>query len=141
MFGTDRQQLRRMFFDAWEKFRRQQPLEPLERMIAGIVVQHPEYHAMLEQPERVLERDYLPEQGQTNPFLHLAMHISIQEQVGTDRPQGVAESYRLLALRCGDPHESEHRMMECLGEMLWSAQRNHLPPDEQYYLECLKKLL
>ncbi|MEW7983541.1 MAG: DUF1841 family protein [gamma proteobacterium symbiont of Phacoides pectinatus] len=140
MFGTDRQQLRRMFFNAWEKFRRHQPLEPLERMIAEIVVQHPEYHAMLEQPERVLERDYLPEQGQTNPFLHLAMHISIQEQVGTDRPPGVAESYRLLALRCGDPHEAEHRMMECLGEMLWSAQRNHLPPDEQCYLECLKKL-
>jgi hypothetical protein len=140
MFGNDRTQMRRMFTDSWTKMQQGMTLEPLEQLVAEIVRQHPEYHAMLEKPDSALQRDFLPEGGETNPFLHMAMHISIKEQLATERPAGIGDLYRQLVSRKGDPHEVEHLLMECLGEMLWEAQRNGIMPDEMAYLECVRRL-
>lgn len=141
MFGQDRTQLRKMFFDAWRKSTAGEPLTPLEQEIARIAAEHPEYHEMLQSEERHLERDYHAETGETNPFLHMAMHLSIREQLATQRPEGIVAAYRDLAERLGDPHRAEHRMMDCLGEMLWQAQRDNLPPSESNYLDCLRKII
>jgi len=140
IFGSDRNRLRRHFLDAWRKRQSGEPLEPLEALIADVVTQHPEYHGLLESEES-LERDFTPEEGQTNPFLHLGMHISLAEQIATDRPAGIRELHHRIGVACGSPHEAEHRMMECLGLVLWEAQRQNRPPDEKAYLECLKRLL
>ncbi len=140
IFGSDRNRLRRYYLDAWQKRQAGEALEPLEALIAGVVAQHPEYHVLLESADD-LDRDYTPETHQTNPFLHMGMHISLAEQIGSDRPPGIRELHRRIAGACRDPHEAEHRMMECLGLVLWEAQRQSRPPDEAAYLECLKKLL
>ena len=139
IFGEDRSQLRRFYLEAWRKRRSDEPLEPLEAMVAQVVEQHPEYHHLL--TEEVLDHDFTPESGRSNPFLHMGMHISLAEQVAADRPAGIRELYRRITAACGDPHEAEHRMMECLGTVLWEAQRRNRPPDERAYLECLGKLL
>ena len=141
MFGSDRTQLRRMFLQAWNKRRERAPMEPLEQLIAAVIEQHSEYHRHLESPEAILDRDFTPDGGQTNPFLHMGMHISLQEQISTDRPAGISALYRKLTERTGDPHESEHRMIECLGQALWEAQRANRMPDEQAYMECLNAYL
>ena len=141
MFPQDRSQLRQMFFDAWQKHTNKQAMEPLEQLIAAIAEQHPEYHEVLTKQDSHLDKDYTPEMGQTNPFLHMAMHISIQEQLGTQRPTGIIELYQSLLVRFGDPHEVEHHMMECLGQMIWQAQRNNTVPSDETYLDCLRKLL
>ncbi len=141
MFTQDRRKLRQFFIDVWNKARAGgQALEPMEQMVAAIVRDHPEYHPLLEGGEEVLERDFTPEMGQSNPFLHMAMHIAIHEQVSTDRPAGIRDLYQRIGLKMKNPHEVEHAMMECLGEMLWQAQRSGTPPDEQAYLEKLKRL-
>ena len=140
IFGNDRRSLRSHYRDAWLKRQAGKPLEPLEKLIADVVAQHPEYHALLES-DQALEQDYTPQMGQTNPFLHMGMHIALAEQIGTDRPAGIRDLYRRLCQKAGSPHEAEHRMMECLGLALWEAQRQHRPPDETGYLSCLKKLL
>lgn len=139
LFGQDRGALRRIFFTAWHKQRAGEPMEPLETMIAAVIAQHPEYHAMLEEPDRYADRDYLPEMGETNPFLHMAMHLSIQEQLDTARPAGIREQYQTLMQRLGEAHAVEHEMMECLAEMLWEAQRENRLPDEAAYLACLQR--
>ena len=141
MFTQDRSQLRQIFFDAWQKHTDKQPMEPLEQLIVSIAIQHPEYHEVLSSREQQLDRDYTPEMGQTNPFLHMAMHISIQEQLGTQRPAGIVELYQSLLAKMADPHEVEHQMMECLGQMIWEAQRNNTLPDDGVYLDCLRKIL
>ena len=141
MYGNDRTSMRQMFTEAWRKRRQGMPLQPLELLIADVVALHPEYHALLQSPDRVLDKDYTPEGGETNPFLHLAMHVSLREQLGTDRPPGIAALYRQLSGRAGDTHRTEHRLMECLGQILWEAQRNNDMPDEQAYLECARRLL
>lgn len=140
MFGNDRNQMRRFFTEAWRKARAGEELIPLERMLAGIIQQHPEYQPLLESAEGVLEKDFLPDFGETNPFLHMGMHISLQEQVATDRPPGIRQLYQQVVRQVGDDHEAEHRMMECLGRMLWEAQRENRLPDEQAYLRCLRRL-
>lgn len=141
MFGNDRNSLRRYYYTVWEKANTGQALEPLERLIAGIIRDHPEYQPMLVDAEAALHRDYLPEMGQTNPFLHLGMHIAIHEQLGSDRPAGILGVYQQLCRKAGDSHEAEHQMMDCLGETLWEAQRNGREPDEQAYLARLMRKL
>jgi len=141
MFGQDRSELRKLFFTAWRKAREQAPMEPLEQVIATIIGQHPEYHGLLEDEDGALDRDYSPEQGETNPFLHMAMHIAIHEQLSTRRPAGIVSIYQSLIKKYSEPHEVEHRMMECLGEMLWQAQRENTLPSEEAYLACLKRLV
>lgn len=141
MYGNDRTAMRRMFVEAWRKQRQGMPMHPLEMLIAEVIALHPEYHALLEDPEEMLDRDYTPEGGETNPFLHMGMHITLREQLGTDRPRGIAALYRQLSIQAGDPHLAEHWLMECLGQSLWEAQRSSRMPDEQAYLECARRLL
>jgi hypothetical protein len=141
VFGGERNQMRRVFFEAWRKQQSGEAVQPLEEMIAGVVRQHPEYHALLEDSEAGLEREFLPEGGETNPFLHMAMHITLLEQISTDRPPGIGEHYRRLCQRLGDAHDAEHQMMECLGRILWEAQSNDRMPDEMAYLDCVRRLV
>lgn len=140
MFGQDRTELRQMFFTAWQKHQNKQLMEPLEAVVAKIIELHPEYHALLENKAE-LDKDYTPEMGQTNPFLHMAMHISIQEQLSTNRPTGIEQLHQSMLIKTKDPHETEHLMMECLGQMLWEAQSQNKIPDENNYLRCLKKYI
>ena len=141
LFGNDRGRIRRYFSEVWRKHLARQPLEPLERVIVGVIGAHPEYQTVLTGAEESLARDYLPELGETNPFLHLGMHIAIQEQLLGDRPPGIIPIYEQLCQRYGDSHTAEHQMMECLGETLWEAQRSGAEPDAAAYLQRLRRLL
>lgn len=140
MYSNDRSTMRRVFADSWRKANEGSPLEPMERLIAEVVRLHPEYHGLLQSDADKLDRDYLPEGGETNPFLHMGMHITLQEQLGTDRPVGIRAAYSQLVQNIGDAHSAEHQMMECLGLALWEAQRAGGMPDEQAYLQCVRKL-
>jgi hypothetical protein len=137
IFGQDRNELRRMYADAWQKRVAGQVLSPLEAQIATVVEEHPEYHAAVTGD---LDKDFAVEGGQTNPFLHMGLHLGIREQVATNRPAGIAAVFEALAARMSDPHEAEHRMIDCLAEALWEAQRQNRPPDETAYLERLRRL-
>lgn len=140
IFAQDRDQLRNMYCAAWNNHRTGIPLEPLQVQIVQVVKLHPEYHSLLENPGRSLAREYLPENGETNPFLHMGMHIAIQEQVATNRPAGISSLYAQLLPAFGDAHDLEHRLMECLAEMIWKAQRENSMPDEQHYLDCVQAI-
>ena len=139
MFNPTRDQSRQFLFDLWEKQRAGAALSPLESLALSIVLEHPEYHAMLEDRERYLERDWRPEGGETNPFLHLAMHLSISEQCSIDQPSGIRQAIELLAARKQSLHEAHHAAMDCLGEMIWKSQRSGLPPDGHQYLDCVRR--
>jgi hypothetical protein len=137
VFSPSREQARRFLFDTWAKQRDGAPLTPLESMALAVMLLHPEYHAQLDNPDKFLERDYLPENGETNPFLHLSLHLAIREQLSIDQPHGVLTHYRRLLAATGSEHDAEHILLECLGEMLWQAQRNRSAPDPTVYLGCL----
>ena len=128
-----------MYLSAWRKYRARQPLEPLEAQIAALIAEHLEYVPLLESPE-ALAAEFTPEGGRENPFLHLGLHLAVREQVATDRPAGVAAVHRALTTRFGEAHAAEHAMLEPLAETLWDAQRAGRMPDEQRYLERLRRL-
>jgi hypothetical protein len=140
MFGSDRNQMRQVFFEAWRKHRAGLSLQPLEQLVASVILEHPEYQALLCDAEQALHKEFSPEAGESNPFLHMGMHISLQEQVSTDRPPGITGLYQRIIQRLGEKHAAEHQLMECLAQMLWDAQANHRMPDEQVYLKCVKRL-
>ena len=138
IFGQDRNELRRMYAEAWRKRCAGQPLSPLETQIADVIEEHPEYQDAVTGD---LDQDFSVEGGQTNPFLHMGLHLGIREQVGTGRPTGIEAIFSQLAAKTGDAHAAEHRMIDCLAETLWEAQRRNQAPDEGEYLERLRRLL
>ncbi len=140
LYGQNRDEIRRVYCTAWNKHQQGLPLEALEQQLVAVIALHPEYHALLADHDAALARDFTPEMGQTNPFLHMGMHLAIREQLATDRPAGITDAFGALMARVQDAHEVEHRMMECLGEALWQSQRSGQVPDEARYLECLRQL-
>ena len=138
IFGQDRNELRKMYAEAWRKHCDRLPLSPLEAQIADVVEIHPEYQADVTGDD--LNRDYTQDGGQTNPFLHMGLHLGIREQVSTNRPAGIAAIHKAHAAKKGDVHAAEHEMIECLAQALWEAQSSNQPPDEAKYLERLRQL-
>ena len=139
MFNPSREQVRQFFFEARRKQRERQVLAGLEHLAVDIVRLHPEYHAALDEPERYQEREYRPEAGDSNPFLHLSMHLAIEEQLSIDQPPGIQRELARLAAKLGDRHAACHEIMECLAETVWRAQRDGAELDALAYLECLKR--
>ena len=138
MFNPSREQVRQFFCEAWRKHRERLPLEGAEVTAADLVEHHPEYHALLENPQAAIEQEFTPDGGQMNPFLHLSLHLAIADQISIDQPAGIRAAYHSLRARL-DVHEAEHAILECLGETLWRAQREGSPMDGESYLECVRR--
>jgi len=139
MFGQNREQLRQFYHDIWQKMQQNTAMSALENQVAQVIAEHPEYHTIFNQDQ--IDKDFSVEEGQTNPYLHMGLHISLHEQIGTNRPAGIRDLYQQLQTQYASAHEAEHQMMECLTESLWLAQRNNQPPSEAAYLEALRRLI
>lgn len=140
-FGSSPQDTRRYFVQSWQKHLKKQPLEPLEQQLVQVILEHPEYHTLLVNEESALAHTYFPEQGEVNPFLHMGLHLAIRDQVAADRPLGMASLFRKMLLRYKDIALIEHKLMDCLAECMWQAQKAGTLPDETRYLQALNELL
>ena len=136
MFDPSREQAREMFFATWRKYRAGEPFAGIETIALDVILAHPEYHSMLSDPERHRDRDYA---DAPNPFLHMSLHLALEEQLSIDQPPGIVTRFRDLVAAFGDRHQALHEALECLGETVWRAQREGRPPDAAAYLECLAK--
>jgi hypothetical protein len=139
MFNPSQDDVRRFFCETYRKHRANEILTPLEAIASDWLAQHPEYADDLKDVEAALSADYSVENGQTNPFLHLSMHLSIAEQISIDQPPGIRAAATALTQRLQSEHEAHHHIMECLGEMIWNSQRSGLPPDGAAYIDCIRK--
>ncbi|MHB1585794.1 MAG: DUF1841 family protein [Acidiferrobacteraceae bacterium] len=137
---SDRGELRGMFFQAWKRFQHHEPLDAAQALVVQVALRHPEYHEILERADAYRDHDYLPDAGVTNPFLHLGLHIALEEQIGMNRPSGIRDCYQRLCHTAGDEHQAQHRMIDCLAETLWQAERTGHIPDEESYLRCIERL-
>ncbi|SRR5579885_1835216 len=134
MFDPTRDQVRDFFFETWRKYRAGQPLAGLEALGLDIVLLHPEYHEVLGARERHKGRDF---SGESNPFLHMSLHLALEEQLQVDQPPGVRAAFEAILARAGDRHAALHEAIECLAETVWRAQKDRAPPDAGLYLDCL----
>ena len=139
MFSPTRDEARKFVIDAWRKHRAGEPLSALEATAARLVGMHPEYHAIIESPATYADRDYRPEHGDVNPFLHLSLHLAVAEQLAIDQPRGIVAHFERLRAARGDAHAALHDIVECLGEVMWQAQRSGAGPDATLYLDCLAR--
>ena len=143
LFNPSRDEVREFFFKAWAQFNAQKPLTDLEKIALGVMLIHPEYHAILNAPEQFKSQEYFPEFGETNPFLHMSLHLSILEQISINQPIGIADIYTKLKLKYQHEHDVEHKaqhdILDCLGESIWQAQRNNTALDANYYVQLLQQ--
>jgi hypothetical protein len=135
VFNPTRDQVRDAFFEAWRKYRAGEPLAGIDIIAVDVALAHPEYHSILDQPERHRDRDY----AEANPFLHMSLHMALEEQLSIDQPPGIAARFQRLVERHGDRHEALHEAIECLAETMWRSQRDNAPPDGAAYLDCLER--
>ena len=139
MFQPSQNDVRRFFCGVHRRQTTGEPLTAMDALAADWITRHPEYHADLADEAAALAAVYTVEDGRTNPFLHLSMHLSIEEQCSIDQPQGIRQAVQLLAARRGSLHDAHHEVMECLGEMIWNSQRSGLPPDGLAYLDAVRR--
>ena len=139
MFQPSQHDVRRFFCEAYERMQQKLPLTPLQAQAVQWIEAHPEYHGDLADLDAALAASFTVDDGRTNPFLHLAMHLSITEQVAIDQPSGIRQAVDLLAARRNSMHAAHHEAMECLGEMIWTSQRSGSPPDGHAYLDCVRR--
>lgn len=139
MFQPSQNDVRRFFCAAYARQRDGLPMAPMDAIAARWIAEHPEYHADLADEAAALAAAYTVEEGRTNPFLHLSMHLSIEEQCSIDQPTGIRQAVELLAARRGSMHQAHHEVMECLGEMIWASQRSGMPPDGHAYLDAVRR--
>lgn len=136
MFNPSREQVREMFFDTWRKYRAGQPLAGIESLALDMILLHPEYHDVLSAPARYRDKDYTDE---SNPFLHMSLHLALEEQLSIDQPAGIRRLFDELLSKKRERHTALHEALECLAETVWRAQRDAVPPDALAYLSCLEK--
>jgi len=139
VFDPTRDQARRFFIDAWRKHLARDVVSPLEDAAIRLVALHPEYHGLLAEGEAALQREWTPESGEANPFLHLSLHLAVEEQISIDQPPGLRAAFEALLARRGDRHAALHDVLECLGETMWRAQKSQSPPDGEAYVECIRR--
>jgi Domain of unknown function (DUF1841) len=106
LFNPSQEEVRRFFCSTWRKHREASPLTPLEALALDWILEHPEYHEVLGDEEAAVQTNFSVEQGQTNPFLHLSMHLAIAEQVSIDQPIGIQGIFQQLAKRQNSLHEA-----------------------------------
>lgn len=134
LYTQDRTGQRKFLTNAWQKFLDKKTLNPLEAQLIQVIEIHPEYHPLINN----IQLDYFPEQGEVNPFLHINLHLSLREQLSINQPIGIKNHYQKILTKIKDPHETEHRMMDCIAEMIFSSQKNNTPMNHQAYICCLK---
>ena len=139
LFNPSRDEVREFFFNAWGKFKAQKPLTDLEKIALSIIHMHPEYQRILDAPAQFKYQEYFPEFGETNPFLHMSLHLSILEQISINQPIGIADIYTQLKLKHQDEHDAQHDILDCLGEVIWQAQRNNSALDANNYVQLLQE--
>lgn len=141
LFGENRMDHRQVLFDVWSKHERQLPLDPMEKKMLSIILNHPEYHTLLSNPEKNLDMDYFAESGETNPFLHMGLHLTLLEQIQTDQPRGITSLYKKAVTSFGEVHEAEHCIMNSLAIELHALLKEHKPFDEKAYFKRIKVAL
>ncbi len=139
LFSPTRDQVRQFFAESFRRWQAGLPLEPMQAKAAEVIALHPEYFPLLTD-EAALTRDYTPEDGSINPFLHLSLHLAVAEQLAIDQPPGLRELFAARCRRRGDQHAALHDLVEALGVTLFEAQRAGLPPDNERYLEAIRSM-
>jgi hypothetical protein len=139
MFNPSQADVRRFFCTVHAKHSAGQPTDALETLAGQWLNEHPEYHPDVADAEAAVTRIDQADDGKTNPFLHLSMHLSISEQCSIDQPRGIRQAVELLAARRNSLHEAHHEAMECLGTMLWESQRSGRRPDGDAYVACVQR--
>ena len=139
MFNPSQADVRRFFCGARSKMLAGAPMEAIETLASLWIEEHPEYFSDLADVDAALARDYDASPEQTNPFLHLSMHLSISEQCSIDQPRGIRQAVELLSKRLDSLHDAHHAAMECLGQMLWDSQRSGRPPDGEAYVAAVQR--
>lgn len=133
-YSQDRTEQRQLLANAWQKFLDKKVLDSLEDQITQVIEMHPEYHRLIHN----IESDYFPEQGEVNPFLHISLHLSLREQLSINQPIGIQEYYQKILNKTKNQHEAEHKIMDCIAEMIFASQKNNTPMDHQAYISCLQ---
>ena len=135
LYSQNRSKQRAFLSNAWVKFQNNESLNPMESQLVEIIKLHPEYHHLI----LTTDAEYFPEQGQVNPFLHINLHLALREQLSINQPIEVRLTYNSLLEKIKDPHEVEHKIMDCIAETIFVSQNNRTNLDINFYIGCLRQ--
>lgn len=100
---------------------------------------HKEYHGTWERAGELANYEYNPE-TEVNPFLHIAIHATIENQIATNTPEDVAIALESLRAKGESHHDAVHRIGTLLMEEILGTMKHKETFDEQRYVQNLRKI-
>lgn len=137
MFNPNREQVRFFFIETWRKYNAKQTLSDMEKIAISWMLEHPEYINFYK--EDFLDKDFAVEMGQTNPFLHLSMHLAVEEQTKANQPPGIQNAFESLKHKLGSKHDAAHEVFDCLAEQIYQNQKYNTEFSSTSYLHCINE--
>ena len=140
LYGSKRETYRQVFLDSWRAYQEGRPLEGVQTRIVAVILRHPEYHGLLADAQRGLGQDFPPEQGRSNPYIHMSLHVALEEILALGEPAGIVDLFDSARRKLSE-NGAEHLFVDCLGEMMWQAQRAGRAPEPTALLSCVRRSL
>lgn len=115
-------------------------LEGDKAVLARILKQHPEYSDIWEQAADLDPHEEVLRDG-ANPFVHVAIHQTIENQISERTPPQTAETLEALMQAGYTRHEAIHAIGNVLAEEIYEILRDKRPFDEAGYVQALRELV
>ena len=129
---------REIMCSIWERFQRGLTL-PEEEHIAGALREHDEYKSAWEAGSAAPD-EHCTVNG-ANPFLHVHIHVAVENQLRGGDPPGVSVVLGELQRKGIDRHEAIHMIGSVLINEIYEIMGAHRPFDRARYLKGLDNLL
>jgi hypothetical protein len=110
-----------------------------EGRYAEVMLEHEEeYFNQFEMADLTYNYQYDPD-TEENPFLHIALHVVVENQLEAGQPTEVYQFYDSMRKRKCSHHDAIHLIAALLAPLIVIALQRNGAPDEELYRSLLRK--
>jgi hypothetical protein len=133
-----RESNRQRLHEVWVAAKAGRPLAGEEAAYAKAMLDHPEYHNAWEFADQVGAAEYVVDGA--NPFLHITVHVIIENQLAQGDPPEVAKTLERLLGQGMGRHGAIHAIAAAFMEVAFPAFQGREPFNTKRYIKKVRRL-
>lgn len=122
----------------WELVKAGGELDEEDARLAEVLEQHPDYYDVWEAAQS-MEKEEVTRDG-VNPFLHVAIHQVVENQLAENDPPQTAGTLAALRRAGYDRHDAIHMIGRVVSDEIFEILKEERPFDEAAYVAALEDL-
>lgn len=131
---------RQYMYEIWQhaKANDLDQLSEEEQQIGKLMLEHEEYHNQFEFADALEDYQFDPESG-VNPFLHISIHVIVENQLKSKQPIEAYQFYNSIRRKKVSHHETIHLIGNIFAPLMFQVLKRKEPFDNELYQQLLKK--